>query len=158
MRSINKNDSLQIKGVVRLTAQHKITGEQIIMENRNVVCTVGKYQVLDMLIDVTGYDTGITYQAIGTDNTTPAAGDTTLGSEQERKVFTDKSRSGLTITFSTFFTAAESTYDIQEVGIFGHSTATASADSGILFAHALLDFDNSGGNYDLTIEWSISIT
>lgn len=151
-------DSFKLTGRVKLTARHKVTGKIITKENHNVVCTVGKYQVLDMLIDVSGYDTGITYQAIGTDNTTPAAGDTTLGTEAARKVFTSKSRSGLTITFSTFFTAAESTYDIQEVGLFGHSTATGSADSGILFAHALLDFDNSGGNYDVTIDWDCSIS
>jgi len=129
----------------------------LVKEGHNLITTAGKQLIGDMLIDETGYDTGLTYQAEGTDDTAPAVGDTTLGAEAARKAVTSKSRSGNEITYSTFFTAAEANDNIKEAGIFGHSTASATPDSGILFAHWLVSFDNSGGNYDLTFDYILTI-
>ena len=123
----------------------------------NLIVSVGKYLVGDILIDVAGYDTGLTYHAIGSDNTAPVVADATLTVEESRKAVTTKSRLLNVITYSTFFTAAESTYNIKESGIFGHSTASAAADSGILFSHYLAAFDNSLGTYDLTYDYILTI-
>ena len=118
----------------------------------NLIVTSGKELVAKMLIDETGYDTGLTYCAIGTGSTTPIASDTTLTAEAARKAITLKSRNGNEVTYSTYFLASEATYNIQEVGLFGHSTATITPDSGVLFNHALLSYDNSSGAVDLTID------
>lgn len=123
----------------------------------NLVVTAGKILVAHFLLDDTGYDTGITYCAIGTDNTAVTAGDTTLGSESNRKACTYTSRSGAEATFETFFTAAQSTYNIKEVGWFGHD-ASGSADSGTLFVHYLQSEDNSGGVKDLTFSYVCEVT
>jgi len=89
--------------------------------------------------------------------TAPALGDTQLTTETARKAITSRTRSGNVVTFSTFFTAAESTYNIKEAGVFGHSTASAAANSGVLASHWLVSFDNSGGLYDITLDltWSL---
>ena len=123
------------------------------ISGENLIVTVGKQLVGDMMIDVAGYDTGLTYHAIGTTATAPVIADTTLTAEAARKAVTAKSRLVNVITYSTFFTAAESTFAILESGIFGHSTASAAADSGILFSHYLVSFDNSGGLYDITMTY-----
>lgn len=150
---------LYLEGRATLTVTDPKTGKVVKrITKHNLIVSVGKYYLGDMLIDKdAGHDTGLTYTAIGTNNTTPVVGDTTLGSEQNRKQITSRTRNAKEITLSTFFTAAESTYNIKEAGVFGHSTATGSSDSGILFAHWLVSYDNSGGNYDMTFDYVLSI-
>lgn len=157
-----KVERLSLKARWRLTAYYKGTKRVFkVLEGKNVICTVGKQQIGDMLIDVSGYDTGLTYCALGASSTTPAAGDTQLtdegGGAAMRKTITSKSRSGNEITLSTFFTAAQSILAIEEAGIFGHSTAGVAENSGILFAHWLTSFDNSGEDYDLTFDYVLTI-
>jgi len=153
-------DSIALKGHVTLTATDKITGKIVAqIEQDNLVVTVGKALVGDMLIDTSGYDTGITYCAIGTGATAVAAGDTTLATEAgTRQLITKKTRASNVLTLRTFFTAAQSTINIKESGLFGHSTASGAADSGVLFSRALVAYDNSGGGSDITITWTITIT
>jgi len=128
------------------------------VERHNLVVTTGKELMCQMLIDDSGYDTGLTYCAIGSDSTSPAVGQTTLVTEENRKLITSKSCTTNVITLSTFFTSAESNYAIEEVGIFGHSTASSSADSGVMFNRVLLSYDNSGASpLDLTIDVEITV-
>lgn len=187
---IEQSEGLKIHGRWRLTARRADTGEiivkegeqiispeslpepwrfkaregkmpdEIILEGENLIVTIGKNLIGWMLIDASGYDTGLTYCAIGTGTTAPAAGDTTLTTESARKAITSKTINTTTheITLSTFFTKAESTYFIKEAGIFGHSTAGAGANTGVLASHFLVSFDNSGGLYDVTLDliWTIA--
>jgi len=156
--SLRHMDKLKLKGHARLIVTDPKTGKVVkVIKSKNIICTVGKYLIGDMLIDKDGYDTGLTYCAIGTGTTTPTATDTQLTTEAARKAITSKSRSGKEITLSTFFTAAQSSYNIKEAGIFGHSTAGTGANSGIIFNHFLSAYDNSAGNYDLTFDVIITI-
>ena len=123
----------------------------------NLIVTSGKVMVGNMLRDTAGYDTGLTYHAIGTGSTAPAIANTTLTTEAARKVWTNKSQTIATVTFSVFYTAAQCTYNIKECGIFGHSTAGATANSGILFSHYLQAYDNSAGSFDLTFDYVLTI-
>ena len=116
----------------------------------------------DMLIDAAAqWDTGLTYCALGADNTAPAIGQTQLvdegGGAAMRKTITSKTRVVNEITLSTFFTAAQSTLAILEAAIFGSSTAGASENSGVMFSRWLVSFDNSGGLYDLTFDYVLTI-
>ncbi len=152
-------DTLRITGRVKLTVSDPKTGRVVAqIKTKNLICTVGKQLVGDMLIDLAGYDTGLTYCAIGTSTTAPTIADIVLGAEAARKAITSKARVGNDITFSTFFPSGDCTFDIQECGIFGHSTAGAGADTGVLFAHALIAYDNGAGSYDLTFDWTITIS
>jgi hypothetical protein len=147
------NEVLKLSGRWRLTARHVQTGEVIVREGKNTIVTVGKGLVGDMLIDTSGFDTGLTYQAIGTGASAPAIGDTALTAEVARLAITSKTRSSNVLTLSTFFPAAQSAYNIEEAGVFGHSTASATLGSGVLFSHWLVSFDNSSGLYDLTFDY-----
>ena len=115
----------------------------------NLVVTAGKVLVADFLVGETR--TGLNYHAIGTNTTAPAAGDTQLGTETARKAFTSIARSSTSVVVSVFYTAAQSTFNIKEGGIFGNG-ATAAADSGTLFSHFSQAEDNSAGENDLTFD------
>lgn len=124
----------------------------------NLIVTSGKVLVCRMLMDDGAqWDTGLTYHAIGTGSTAVAVGDTTLTTETGRKAITSKSRSGNEVTFSTFFPVADCTVKVAECGVFGSSTAGAGADSGELMCHYLQAYDNSGGNFDLTFDWVLTV-
>lgn len=152
-------EHLPISGRWKLEARHIHTGELITIEGPNLIVTDGKELLGNMLIDETGYDTGLTYCALGADNTAPAVGQTQLidegGGAAMRKTITSKAMASVadvvTVTLTTFFTAGESTLAILEAGIFGHSTAGAAENSGILWSRWLVSFDNSGALYDVTI-------
>ncbi len=123
----------------------------------NMIVTDGLEIIGSMLIDrAAQWDTGLTYQAEGTDNTAPAAGQTDLVAETARKIMTSRSLAGVATTYSTFFTGAEANDNIAEAGIFGTSTASAAADSGIMFARWLAAFDNSLGTYDITFTYILT--
>ena len=127
-------------------------------EVSNLIVTAGKVLVCKMLIDDGAqWDVGLTYQAIGTSDTAPSLSDTQLGTEVARKTPTLKSRSGNEITLSTFYPAADCSYAIEECGIFGSSTAGASANSGEMFSHWLQSYDNSAGDYDLTFDYVLTV-
>lgn len=155
---IRIDDCMQFKGHVRLTATDPATKKILaIIDVDNLVVTVGKELVGRMLIDEAGYDTGLTYCAIGTGAAAPLITDTQLATEAARKIITSRTRAANVITLSTFLTVAESTFNIKEAGIFGHSTATGVANSGDLFARALLSYDNTGATADITIDWVITL-
>ena len=156
-----ETNSVGLSGHWKLTARDIITGEITVKEGHNLIVTVGKNQIGDMLIDTAGYDTGLTYCALGADNTAPAITDTQLvdegGGAAMRKTITSRSRAVNEITLSTFFTAAQSTINLKEAGIFGHSTAGAGENSGIMFSRWLVSFDNSGPTHDITIDYVLTI-
>ena len=120
----------------------------------NLVVDDGLELAIDMLLDAD--DAGVAYCEIGTGSTTPTSSDTDLVTGVSRKSWLTRERAGQTGDFSTFFLASESTYDIQEIGSFGGSGATITLGSGKMFSRWLQSYDNSGGNNDLTIDYSIT--
>jgi len=121
----------------------------------NLVVNVGLQLIAELL---TGDDTlGLTYHAIGTGTDPAGTTQTTLIDEEERKAFTSRYRNGYTASLSVFYTAAESTYYLQEAGIFGGASASATPDSGVMLARTLLAYNNGGGTVDLTYDYSLTI-
>ena len=162
--NIKEQNRLVITGKGILTATKKGTrkyengklidpGEIVaVIENHNIICNEGLLLHAGFWIDESAtYDTGVAYCEIGTGDTAPAAGDTTLTTYHGRKVVTSKSRSDYECTVSTFFTAAESTCAIEEAGMWAGGGAAAGEATGLLASHFLSSFDNSGGLYDITI-------
>ncbi len=122
----------------------------------NLVVTAGKQLLGDLLI---GEETaGIAFHEIGTGTTTPVLIDTALTTSAQRKAVTNKVRSGNQVQASTFYLASECTVDIKEAGVFGGSTATGTAGSGKMLCHYLQSYDNSAGTYDLTFEYTLTIS
>lgn len=117
----------------------------------NIIVTSGYTLMAHVL---TGEE--VTYCAIGTDSTAPAVGNTTLGTEVKRLQITSwtQNPSGgapAQVRASTFFPAAQCTYDIEEEGLFGYD-ATSTTDSGTMLNHGSIAYDNSSGADDLTVE------
>lgn len=157
---IEHPEELSIKGEARLTVTDPKTGRIIkVIKSKNLIVTVGKQFIGDMLIDKdAGHDIGLTYQALGTNDTAPATGQTTLVAEAKRKAITSKSCSGTVMTLSTFFTASESDIFVKEAGVFGHASATVTLNTGKMLSRWLVSYDNSAGNYDLTFDWVLTIS
>ena len=129
-----------------------------VVETPNIICNEGLLLFSGFIRDESAtYDTGLKYCEIGTDNTAPAAGDTTLTAFHSRNAITNNSRAAYETTFTTFFTAAQSTANIKEAGIWGGGDAAAGEATGLLFAHWLAAFDNSGALYDITITYILTV-
>lgn len=94
-------------------------------------------------------DISISYMAFGTDNTTPTASDTTLGSESGRfQPTTAFSRTAVGKTEGSFFLTSTDLVgvDIEEIGVFCGSGATASANTGTLLSRILWSFSKTSND------------
>lgn len=123
---------------------------------RNLVVTTGKSLAAKVLSGQTLVS--LTYHAIGTGTSTPVAGNTALGAEVARKQYTSRSAVGAVASFSVFYLASECTYNIKECGWFGDVSASNTPGSGTLFSRWLQSFDNSAGLYDLTFDYSVTLS
>lgn len=77
------------------------------------------------------------YIALGTNSTTPAVGDTTLGTEVLRKIVGLPLDSGATATLKAFFNQTEATGTYREFGLFGNgasAVASVTANTGVMFS------------------------
>jgi hypothetical protein len=119
-------------------------------EAHNLIVTTGKVLVARMLAEDSGFDTGLTYCEVGTNTTAPALTDTTIGTVTKRNAITAYRRTSNRVQFRTFFAAGDITAFLKAIGLYGHSTATATDQTGELFNHAKISFDNSSGAKDLT--------
>jgi hypothetical protein len=129
-----------------------------VVENHNIICNEGLQLIAAFAIDESAtYDTGLTYCEIGTGSTAPAAANTTMTTYANRIAVTSKSRSSYDVTISSFFTAAQSTYNIAEAGLYGGGDAGAAPASGLLFSHFLASYNNSSGLYDITITYILTV-
>lgn len=151
-----------IKENLGLTGKLKITkkdleGNIISVNNYdNVVCTVAKTMIANNLTDTSPDNTmRINYGALGTNTTTPVAGDTQLGTESYRNMVASQTNSANIAYVTLFFSATECNGTYKEAGLF--SNGTASANSGVLFSHVAID-ETKTNVQTLTIEWTITIS
>ena len=127
--------------------------KELLAQTNNIMVTTG----LTVLAGGLCNELYLGWAAIGTSDTAPAVSDTKLGTEYHREQITLSSYIANIVTAQTFFLEANCTVHIKEVGIFG-SDGTSAADSGSLFAHALLDYDNTGSPKDLILSWAITLS
>ena len=156
---LKEENSLEIKTLTRLTVTKKGTNEVVkVIESHNIICNEGKKLITGFLADESAvYDVGITFQEIGTGTDTPLVGDTTLTAYSARHALTSAVSAANVLTSSFFWTAAESPFNIKEAAVWGGSGANAGEATGLLFAHWLIAFDNSGTLYDLTFEYILTL-
>ena len=102
----------------------------------NLITTAGKNLLAKALREST--DCEIKYIAIGSSNTAPSTSDSQLGSETFRKAVTSQvaGSSGVTIT-NLYVAPEEAVGTIEEIGFFSGSTASATTNSGTLYARVL---------------------
>jgi len=102
----------------------------------NLITTAGKNLLAKALREST--DCEIKYIEIGSSNTAPSTSDSQLGSETFRKAVTSQvaGSSGVTIT-NLYVAPEEAVGTIEEIGFFSGSTASATTNSGTLYARVL---------------------
>ena len=158
-------DHLPINGLFIATLHDPKTGAlRAYRRTPNIITRVGKNLVARMLLDRAGFDVGLTYAAIGTGTTAVNVADTTLNTERVRRAITSRNDTSTNVAaFFTLFPGAVAAFPnagvtspITEVAIFGGSEASDITDSGILFARALLNIDNTEGN-DLNLSYVLTI-
>jgi len=153
---MNKED-LKIKGHLKMTFRDAKTGKiKRVSEYDNLIVTVGRTMIADNLTNASPDNTMvINYVALGTDDTAPSAGDTTLGAESYRNTIASETNSNNIAYFTGFFSAVECNGTYKEAGLF--ADATGVADSGILFSFVAID-ETKAVTETLTIDWTITIS
>jgi hypothetical protein len=92
----------------------------------NLVVTAGLNQAAKLLSSSADLGDAMSHMAIGEDNTSPVAGNTTLGTEVGRAALTARTWSTNTVTFTATFAAGVGTSvapGIREAGIFNDAAA-----------------------------------
>lgn len=142
----------------KLDMLHKMC-EIDVYKHKNIIPTVGREMIANNLSSSTpDNDMRINYTALGTDNTTPANGQTTLISESYRKAVASSTNADNVAYLSAFYSADETSGTFYEHALF--SNGTASADTGVMFSRVLL---NSGLGITksltetLTIDYTVTI-
>jgi len=148
-------DSFKVSCVWTAIFENMYTGEIRSRTCHNLITTAGLTMIAKRLAGEAN-DCNITYVAVGTDSTAPAVGDTTLGAELDRNANSYTAYSGTAITVRGYFGPAEAVGAIEEMALFGEA-ASAAADSGTMFNHALMS-ETKTTSETLSIEAVITIS
>ncbi len=146
-------DTIRIKGIVRLFDADTM---ELLLKTHNLMVEGGGILTANLLVGSSAYSEGITYCALGTGSTAPAITQFSLATETIRSRVTQKGTSGHTANIATFFSASDCGFAIKEAGLFGY-TASVTPGSGLMFARALLNYDNSVSPRNLMVGWEIPI-
>lgn len=143
-------DNLQVTGQVQLVLKD-INGNIKQQEVCNLVVTAGKTLIASRLAGTAS--NVISYLAVGTNNTAPAAGDTTLNTELFRKALSvaGGTPSTNTVQYSVTLVAGEGTGTLVEAGLFNANTA------GTMLARTVFSAIVKGASDSLAITWTVTI-
>ena len=149
---------MKIDSVIRVKGKVQIynTKGELLTEADNLEVDTGLNIIVNLLNNNPAF-TGLNYFAFGTGATAPTSGDTSLGAETFRDVFTNSDTGTNTFIATLFVLASNCSIHIKEAGLFGNG-ATAVANSGTLFSRALIDYDNSALQNDLVFSWTATFT
>lgn len=136
--------------MIKLEGLHKHIGKILIKSSKGksweLINTITKLCNDELVKGLYGSlcDIQIAYLAIGTGNTIPTRDDTTLETEVFRTSVVSNERSDYGQVLSDF-TIFDTDYSgtIEEIGIFGGSTAGAGTDTGTLIARVLWSYTKS---------------
>jgi len=115
----------------------------------NLVVTTGKNFIASRMKDATA--TVMSHMAVGTNNTSPAAGDTTLNTELARVALTSTTVNTNTVAYVASFPAGTGTGALVEAGLFNAASA------GTMLARTTYAVINKGASDSLTITWTITV-
>lgn len=118
-------------------------------EIENLVVTVGKGYIASRMKDATA--TVMSHTAVGTTNTTPDVGDTTLAAEAGRVALTSTNVVSNAVTYSASFPAGTGTGALVEAGLFNASS------SGTMLTRTTFLVINKGAADTLGISWTVTI-
>jgi hypothetical protein len=126
-----------------------VNGE-VVKEVPNLVVTTGKEYVASRMKDAT--TTAMSHMAVGSGSTSPAAGDTALGSELDRQALASTTVSSNEITYVATFGAGDGTGAISEAGLFN------AASGGDMLCRTTFGVVNKGASDSMTITWVVTVS
>lgn len=97
-------------------------------------------------------DAVMSHMALGTDNTSAASGDTTLGTEVARVALTSGVASSNAMTYIATFPAGTGTGALTEAGVFNDPT------SGDMLCRTVFAVINKGASDSMTVTWTVTIS
>jgi len=144
------NDNFPIKGDLHIVVKDSKTGEvKVDRLEKNLVVTAGKEWIASRMVGTAANTMG--YMAVGTDSTSPAAGNTTLGAEVARVAVTSQTASTNTVTYVATFGAGTGTGALTEAGLFNANTA------GTMLSRTTYSVINKGSGDEMTVTWVITV-
>lgn len=157
--NINKfKENISIDGVYKIHSIKNGIKKQV-GEVHNTIMTDVFYRIVRAFL---GYSFSAYYYimhcAIGDDNTAVTANDTILGNEVFRTAYVAIENTTTTTVNATFYiTSDDYVGSIEEIGVFGSSESTDTADTGRLISHALWEYSKTI-NEELLVEYVITLS
>lgn len=110
-------DSIKVTGALKVTVKNEVTGATREYQFKNLVVTTGKEFIASRMAGET--DLPMTLMAVGSDGTSPIAGNIALISEitPKQPLMSTVVNSNV-ITYSATFPAGQNTGELREAGIF----------------------------------------
>ena len=141
-------DDLKLTGALKISLN-----DEIVHQCDNLVVTAGKNWVAGRFKDGSIPDE-MSHMAIGSADTAPAAGNTTLATELNRIALTTDGGtvSSNTVQYDASWTSAAAAYAIKEAGIFNASS------SGTMLARTTFAVINKGTDDTVSISWTITVS
>ncbi len=142
-------ERIRAKGTLRLV----LTGaDGTVRDDRklqNLVVTTGLTFIASRMASDSA--SVMTHMALGTGDTEPAIGDTTLGVEVAREALTSASASANVVSYAATFDPGVGTGAITEAGIFND------ASSGVMLNRVTFPVVNKQAGDTLSIAWTVSL-
>ena len=123
---------------------------ELVKEVPNLVVSAGKDYVASRMKDTT--KDAMSHLAVGTGSTSPAAGDTALGSELARQTLTSTTVSSNEVTYIATFAPGTGTGAITEAGLFNDSSA------GDMLCRTTFAVVNKAAADSMTITWVVTVS
>ena len=141
-------DDLKLTGALKISLN-----DEIVHQCDNLVVTAGKNWVAGRFKD-SGIPDEMSHMAIGSADTAPAAGNTTLATELNRIALTTDGGtvSTNTVQYDASWTSAAAAYAIKEAGIFNASSG------GTMLARTTFAVINKGTDDTVSISWTITVS
>jgi hypothetical protein len=144
------NDSLKIKGDVKISVFDQNNNIKDQREINNLVVATGKNYISERM---TANTTNImSHMAVGSGNVAPTTSDTTLDTETDRIVFDSTPLvTSNVITYVTTYPAGNATGTIAEAGIFNAGSG------GTMLCRTNFNEINKGASDVIVITWNITV-
>lgn len=138
------NDNFNLTGAVTIELNNKV-----VHEIPNLVVTAGKNFVASRMKNTTQV---MTHMAVGTNNTSAAAGQTTLTAESDRNALTSTTVTNNTVIYVATWAAGDATGALVEAAVLNASSG------GTMLCRTVFPVINKGSADSLTITWTITVS
>lgn len=144
------NENLKMKGELSIVVRSEDGQIKKTLHVPNLVVTVGKNYIASRIVGTASAI--MSHMAIGTGTGTPAAGDTTLGTEAGRVTLASGTASTNTVTYTATFPAGTGTGAVTEAAVMNSPT------NGTLLCRTTFPVVNKAAGDSIAITWVVTVS